>query len=341
MLNRPTAWRARDRRPAAGSILRLASALLATLVLGISPARSQDWPARPVTLMVPFAPGSTPDVAARMVAERLQARLGQPFVIENRAGASGNLGTASVARAEPDGYVIGVSIVGPLALNTLLFPRMPYDPKTDLAFVTVLASQPSVLVASRSLGVRSTEELVSLVRRDAAKLNFGSIGNGSVSHLAMEAIAIEGGAKPVHIPFTGSPAAITALVRGDVQMAVLPAGAVVPQGEAGQMSLLAVTSPRRSALLPNLPTLAEGGVAGVQADTWIGLIAPARTSPAILSKLGQEVRLILAEPTVREKLKLQYMEPVGNSPEEFRALVEAELARWAPVIKANDIKIGP
>lgn len=322
------------------SIVRDATLALTALGLLTATARSQEWPSRPVTVMVPFAPGSTPDVAARLVAERLQARLGQPFVIENKAGASGNLGTASVARGAPDGYTIGVSIVGPLALNTLLFPRMPYDPQVDLAFVTVLASQPSVLVANKDLGVRSTEDLVSLVKRDAGRLNFGSIGNGSVSHLAMEAIAIRSGARPVHIPFAGSPAAVTALIRGDVQMAVLPAGAVVPQGEAGQISLLAVTSPRRSALLPNLPTLTEGGIADVQADTWIGLIAPARTSPAILSRLGNEVRSILAEPEIRERLRVQYMEPVGNSSDEFGALIHAELERWGPVIKANDIKVG-
>lgn len=319
-------------------LLRLVAAVAATL--WVSLASAQDWPAKQVTIVVPFAPGSTPDVAARMVAERLQTRLGQPFVIENKPGASGNLGTASVALADPNGYTIGVSIVGPLALNTLLFARMPYDPRTDLAFVTVLASQPSVLVANKDLGVRSAGDLVALIRKDASKLNFGSIGNGSLSHLAMETIALKSGARPVHVPYNGSPAAVTALIRGDVQMAVLPAASVVPQGQAGSITLLAVTSARRSPLLPNVPTLAESGISGVEADTWIGLIAPAKTNPSILSKLEREVREVLAEPEIREKLNLVYMEPVGNSSRDFRALVDAELERWAPVIKANDIKIG-
>ena len=318
----------------------IAKALAVGCLAFAGSAAAQDWPTKQVTVVAPFAPGSTPDVVARMVAERLQAKLGQPFVIENKAGASGNVGTASVARAEPDGHTIGVSIVGPLALNTLLFAKMPYDPKADLAHVTVLASLPMVLVATKDLGVRDTEDLLARVKREAGKMNFGSIGNGSLSHLAMEAIAIKSGARPVHIPYNGSPAAVTALIRGDVQMAVLPAASVVPQGESGQITLLAVTSPRRSALLPNLPTLAEAGITGVEADAWIGLIAPAKTSPQILAKLEREVRQVLAEPEIREKLKVQYMEPVGNSSQEFRSLLEAELERWGPVIKANNIKLG-
>ena len=312
----------------------------AAALLSAAPAPAQEWPSRPVTVVVPFAAGSTPDTTARTVAERLQAKLGQPVVIENKAGASGNLGTGFVAQAEPDGYTLGVSIVGPLALNTLLFPKMPYDPKTDLAFVTVLAAQPSVLVVNNDLPARSTEELVALLKRDGEKLNFGSIGNGSLSHLATEAIAQKSGARPVHVPFTGSPAAVTALIRGDVQLAVLPAGAVVPTGEAGRIRMLAVTSAKRSALLPNLPTLAEAGIAGVEADAWVGLVAPAKTSPAVLGKLEREVRAVLAEPGLRERLNAQYTEPVGSSAEEFRATVEAELRRWGPIIQANNIRIG-
>ena len=156
----------------------------------------------------------------------------------------------------------------------------------------------------------------------------------------MEAIALKSGARPTHIPYNGSPAAVTALIRNDVQMTVLPAAALVSQGAAGQIVLVAVTSPRRSALLPDLPTLVEAGITGVEADTWIGLIAPSRTDPAILAKLGRAVRDILAEHGIREKLKAQYMEPVGNTSQEFRALVDVELERWGPVIKANGIKIG-
>ena len=316
-------------------------ALAMTLALAAAPPSSaQEWPSRPISLVVPFAAGSTPDLIARTVAEPLGGRLGQPVVIENKAGASGNAGTGAVAQAQPDGYTLGVSIVGPLALNALLFPKMPYDPKTDLALVTVVSAQPSVLVVNNDLPVRSTEDVLALLKRDGAKLNFGSIGNGSLSHLAVEAIAAKSGGRPVHVPFTSSPAVVTALIRGDVQLAVLPAASVVPQGEAGHIRMMAVTSAQRSALLPNLPTLAEAGVAGVEADAWVGLIAPAATPPAVLSRLEREVRAVLQEPATREKLKAQYSEPIGSSPREFRDLIDAELRRWGPIIERNGIRIG-
>ena len=308
--------------------------------LGLGGAQAQDWPSRVVKIMVPFGPGSTPDSAARIVADRLQAKLGQPFVIENKAGAGGNLATDAVAKSDPDGYTIGVSIVGPLALNSILFPRLPYDPAKDLAFVTIVASQPSVLVVNVDLPVKSVADLLALLKRDPGKYNFGSIGVGSLSHLAMEAIATASGTRPVHIPFPGSPAAVTALIRGDVQMAVLPAGSVVPQAEDGKLRMIAVTVPERSALLPNLPTLKEAGIEGVEADAWIGLVAPVRTSEAVLGKLGDAVREVLGEPEVRAKLKAQYMEPGGVSSERFRAIVQAELDRWGPVIRRNNIRMG-
>lgn len=317
-------------------------AFFAAILLAITTvaAPAQDWPTRQVTIVVPFGAGSTPDSVARILAEGLRARLNQPFVVENKPGASGNLGTGEVAKAPPDGYTVGLSIVGPLALNTLLFPQLPYDPAKDLAFVTIVASQPSILVVTKDLPAQSAADLIALLQREPGKHNFGSIGNGSLSHLAMEAIATKSGTKPVHIPYPGSPAAVTSLIRGDVHMAVLPAGSVVPQAEAGQIRMLAVSSPGRSALLPNIPTLKEAGIPDVEADAWIGLIAPAKTPDAIADKLAREVRAVLIDPAVRNRLKAQYMVPVGNSPAEFRAVVKAELDRWGPVIKANNIRIG-
>ncbi|WP_375460725.1 Bug family tripartite tricarboxylate transporter substrate binding protein [uncultured Enterovirga sp.] len=320
-------------------MIRILAGALALAVSAFG-ALSQEWPSRPVRIIVPFGPGSTPDGAARVIADRLQARLGQPFVIENKAGAGGNLGTDAVAKAQPDGYTIGVSIVGPLALNTLLFPRMPYDPFRDLTPVTILGAQPSVLVVNNDLPARRVEDLVALLRRDPGRYNFASIGIGSLSHLAMEAIAMRGATRPVHIPFAGSPAAVTALIRGDVHMSVLPAGSVVAQAEAGQIRMLAVTAARRSPLLPDVPTLRELGIAGVEADAWIGLIAPAGLPDPILDKLGATVRDILAEPATRDRLRTQLISPDGGSAADFRAVVQAELERWGPVIRANDIRVG-
>jgi tripartite-type tricarboxylate transporter receptor subunit TctC len=308
--------------------------LLATL-----PAAAQEWPSKTVRVIVPFGPGSTPDMVARLIADHLQQRLGQPFVIENRPGASAMTGTDVVAKAEPDGYTIGVSLGGALAINTLLFAKMPYDPAKDIALITMLATQPSALVVHMSLGVHSVGELVALLKKNPGKYNYGSIGNGSLSHLAMEALALKSGTTMVHVPYPGSPQAMTALLRNDVQMGCLPAIAVTPHVASGQVKVLAMSLGQRSALMPGVPTLKEEGL-DVEADAWNGLIAPARTPEAIIGKIQGAVVAALAEPAIREKLAAQLMEPVPTTPAQFRAKIDADLARWAPVIKAIDLKIN-
>ena len=313
--------------------------LLVAMLAGIEPGAAQVWPTKPVRIVVPFAPGATPDVVARLLAERLQAKLNQTFVIENKPGASGNLGTEAVVRAEPDGATIGVSIVGPLALNTLLFSKLSYDPFSELALISRIVDQPSVLAVNADVPVRSTAELIALIKRQSDKLNYGSIGNGSLSHLAMEAIAMVSGTTIVHIPFPGSPQAMTALIRGDVQIACLPAAAVVSQVPTGRIRMLAVTSQQRSALLTDLPTLKETGV-DVEANAWIGLIAPVKTPEPVVAAVSREVAEALRDPAIGEKLKALYMEPLGTSPAEFKAHVDSEMKRWAPVIKAREIRIN-
>jgi tripartite-type tricarboxylate transporter receptor subunit TctC len=312
---------------------------LAGSLLALAPAAAQDWPTKTVRIVVPFGPGSTPDMVARLIADRLQQKLGQSFVIENKPGASGNLGTDAVAKAEPDGATIGVSIGGPLAINTLLFSKLPYDPAKDIAPITQLITQPSALVVNSAVGVNSVAELVALLKREPGKYNFGSIGNGSLSHLAMEAIALKSGTQMVHVPYPGSPQAMTAVLRGDVAMACLPAIAVTPQLASGKVKILAVSTGKRSALLPDIPTLKEAGI-DVEADAWMGLIAPARTPEAAIAKIHNEVVDAIKAPEAREKLAIQLMEPVGNSPAEFRAVIEREVTRWAPVIKAIDLRIN-
>jgi tripartite-type tricarboxylate transporter receptor subunit TctC len=317
---------------------RLVVTLLAT-VLCCSPTHAQEWPAQNVTVIVPFAAGSTPDGLTRIVAEGLQQRLGKPFVVENRAGAGGNTGTAAVAKAAPDGHTLGVSIVGPLVINALLFAKMPYETAKDIAPVTILASQPSVLAVSPGVAADSVESLLAAIKREPDKFTYGSIGRGSLSHLAMASLAMKAGVNLVHLPFAGSPAAATALLRGDVQMAVLPAAAVAALAADKKLKLLAVTSPQRSPLLPHLPTLREAGIAGVEADAWVGLIAPAGTSGAILARLHKEAVAVLADAGVIEKLKAQYMVPIANSPDAFRAVLKEEHDRWAPIIAAGGIKV--
>jgi len=298
-----------------------------------------EWPTRPVKLYIPFGPGSTPDMVGRLIADRLQQKLGQPFVVEDKPGASGNLGTDAVAKAEPDGYTLGLSIAGPLAINALLFGKLPYDPRKDFAYVTMVATQPSALAVNARLGVGTVAELVDLLKKNPGKYNFGSIGNGSVSHLAMEAIALASGTRIVHIPYTSSPQAMTALLRGDVEMVCLPAIAVTPQLASGEVKILAVSTAARSALLPGVPTLRESGI-DVEVDAWNGLIAPAGTPDAIVARIAREVAAVITAPDIREKMSAQLMEPIPSTPAEFRARIDADLARWAPVIKAANIRIN-
>jgi tripartite-type tricarboxylate transporter receptor subunit TctC len=309
------------------------------LVLAVQPAAAQNWPTKPVRIIVPFGAGSTPDVVARLIADHLQTKLGQPFVIENKPGASGNTGTDAVAKAEPDGATIGVSIGGPLAINTLLFSKLPYNPATDIAPITQLITQPSALAVNSDVKVNNVAELVALLQREPGKYNFGSIGNGSLSHLAMEAIAIKSGTKMVHIPYPSSPAAMTAIIRGDVQMGCLPAISVTPHAAAGKVKILAVSTAKRSPFLPQIPTLKEAGI-DVEADAWMGMIAPGRTPDAIVARIQREVVEAIGTTAIRDKLAAQLMEPIGNMPAEFRARIEGEIARWAPVIKAADVRVN-
>jgi len=308
------------------------------LFAAASPVPAQDWPGKTVRIVVPFGPGSTPDIVARLVADGLQHEYpASTFVVENKPGASGNLGTDAVAKAAPDGSTIGVSIGGPLAINTLLFARLPYNPNKDIVPISQLVTQPSVLAVNGSLGVNSVAELVALLRKNPGKYNFASIGNGSLSHLAMEAIAIKAGTQLVHVPYTSSPQAVTAVIRNDAQMACLPAIAVAPQAKTGAVKILAVSTARRSPYLPDVPTLKEAGI-DVEADAWNGLIAPGGTPKSIVERISKDVSGIIKQPRVREKLATQLMEPVGSSPGELRARMDGEIVRWAPIIKAANVK---
>jgi tripartite-type tricarboxylate transporter receptor subunit TctC len=315
-------------------VLAACAALLAAL-----PAAAQEWPTKPVKLIVPFAAGSTPDVTGRMLTDYLQNKFGQTFIVENRPGASGNTGTDAVAKAEPDGYTLGMSILGPLGINAILFGQLPYDPAKDLTFVTMLVTQPNALAVNTGLGINTVPELIALLKNNPGKYNYGSIGNGSLSHMSMEAIVLKAGSKMVHIPYAGSPAAMTALMRGDVQTASLPAIAVTPHVASGQVKILAISTAERSELMPGIPTLTENGI-DVQADAWSGLIAPAKTPDAIVEKIRAAFTEAVTSPAIKEKLAVQLTWPIPNTPAQFRARVESDVARWKPVIEASNIKVN-
>ena len=319
--------------------LVLAHVLTFAVLFGAVSAYAQDWPTKGVRIIVPFAAGATPDLVARLIADHLRDKLGQSFIVENKPGASGNTGTDAIAKAEPDGSTIGVSIGGPLAINTLLFGSLPYDPKKDLALITTLVSQPSALAVNASLGVNNTAELTDLIKRNPGKYTYGSIGTGSLSQLAMEAIALKAGTKLVHVPYPSSPQAIQALIRNDVQMVCLPAISVTPQLAGGAVKMLAVSTAKRSALLPDVPTLKEAGI-DVEADAWSGLVGPAGLPEAMIARINRDVADAITSPEVREKLKTQLMEPVPDTPAQFRARIDTDIARWTPVIAAANIKIN-
>jgi tripartite-type tricarboxylate transporter receptor subunit TctC len=315
------------------------------LVLGTAGAfaqvssAQQVWPAKPVRIIVPFGAGSTPDLIARLIADQLKQETRQTFIVENKPGASGNTGTDAVAKAAPDGTTIGISIGGPLAINTLLFAHLPYDPSKDLSLITLLVTQPSALAVNASLGVDSVPALIDLIRKNPGKYNYGSIGTGSLSQLAMEAIALKSGTRLVHVPFASSPQAVEALIRNDVQMVCLPAISVTPQLGGGKIKMLAISTARRSELLPGVPTLKEAGV-DVEADAWSGLIGPAGLPAATVERINHLVSAAITSPTIRTKLSAQLMEPIPDTPAEFRARIDADIARWKPVIDAGKIKIN-
>ncbi|MDB5805128.1 MAG: putative Bug-like extra cytoplasmic solute receptor, family [Betaproteobacteria bacterium] len=305
------------------------------LLAGARPALAQDYPNHPIRMIVPFAAGSTPDIFARIVGDKASQLLKAPIVIDNRAGAGGNLGTDLVAKAAPDGYTLGASITGPLVNNTVLYKKLPYDPFRDLVPVTFGVHQPNVLAVSPSLGVNNMQELFALLKKNPGKYNYASIGAGSLSHLSMELIKDKTGTFIVHIPYSSSPAAVTSVIAGDTQMTSLAPLAIMPQVAAGKLKALAISTPRRSPLLPNIPTFREAGILSVEATAWIGIVAPAHTPQPIIDRLNHDFVAALKDPATAEKLRAQYMDPNPGSPAEFAAFMRAELARWAPVIKRS------
>ena len=315
------------------------SVLAASLVFSSTFANADEWPAKPIRFIVAFAPGSTPDIVARLVSERLSQRIGKPVIVENKPGAAGNIGTDAVAKSAPDGYTFGVTISGPLAANTLLFKKLPYNPQIDLEPVTIAATQPNVLVVSPQLDVHDMPSFLAKLRSNSGKLNYSSTGTGSISHLAMAALGTRSESEIVHVPYAGSGQAVVALISGETQMGLLPAAAVMPHVRAGKLKALAVATAKRSSILPELPTLAESGLQDIQGDAWIGFVAPAKTPAAVITKVQTEISQIVKSDDMKQKLHTQFMEPVGGTAAEFQATVQSDLTRWQPVIKKNKITL--
>jgi len=314
------------------------SILAATAAARALPAHAQPWPARPIKLVVPFPAGSSPDLIARIIVEPLGAALGQSIVVDNRPGAGGNVGTGAVARAEPDGYTLLFTIQGPLVTAPLLSKNLGYDPARDLAPVTLVATSPNVLVVEPALGANTLAEFVRIAKARAGQLNYGSIGNGSASHLAMELFKTRAGIDLVHVPYQGFPQVVNAILSGQVQAGFMVPGIAMGQVRAGKLKALGVTTLGRVASLPELPTFAEQGYPGFEAISWQAVLAPAWTPPAIVERLSQELIRVIKSDAVRTRMLGQYFSAAGTAPEALASLMKNEREHWARVIRSAGVQ---
>ena len=309
------------------------------LVAVAAGAQAQSWPQRPVKVVVPYGAGSSPDILARVLNDRLSARLGQGFIVENRPGAGGNAGTDAVAKAAPDGYTVLLSVNAPLVYNTILYKNLPYDPFRDFAPVSLAARNPNVCAVSPAMGVDSVKGWLDALRRHPGKYNFASTGNGSISHLGVELIKIKTRSFAVHIPYASSGQAVTAMLQGDVHFACLPAVAIMPQVKSGKLKALAITSAERSPLLPDVPTLKESGLPDIQAAPWFAYVAPAATPPAIVQRLRAAIAQTLVKDEVRAKLSQSGMSPAVTATQaEFTAALDREFETWLALVKSANLK---
>lgn len=317
----------------------LCSSVFALLLGSAATVFAQDWPTRPIHLIVPFAAASTPDIFARLLADRMGANLKQPVVVENKPGAGGMIGTDAIAKAQPDGYTFGVSITGPLVNNTLLYKKMAYDPFRDLAPITLAVNQPCILVANKDFNASDFQGVLAELKRRPGQFNYASLGTGTMAHLSMELIASRSGTEITQVPYPGSGQAVQALVSGDVSLGCMPPASVANLVKAGRLKAIGIAARKRSPLLPGVKTLAEQGLPEFEANAWIGVVAPAKTPAAILKRLHEEVVRVIESPDMRHALEQQMMEPVGNTPGQFAAYMREELERWGPVIRKNHITL--
>jgi len=301
-------------------------------------ASAQAWPDRPVKFIMTAPAGSSIDTIGRTIADKLSARLGQPVVVDNKAAASGQVAMAETARAAPDGYTMVLGYPGPVAFAPLM-QKLPYDVAKDFAPLIITTNQPNVLVVNAQLPVKTLQELIAYAKANPGKLNYASVGNGSSSHLVMEYLKATGGFDAVHVPFNGSPPAVTATIQNETQMMFAVMAPLQAQIQAGRLRAIAVTTVRRFPLLPDIPTIAEQGFPGFDAQAWNGILVPAGTPKPIVARLNSEINAIFKLPDVVDKMHAGGFELVGGTPEDFAALLAREQAQWAPVIRKLGLKI--
>jgi tripartite-type tricarboxylate transporter receptor subunit TctC len=311
--------------------------LLAAVVPAI--ALAQAYPAKPIHLIVPFPPGGINDVLARVTGQKLSESLGQGVVVENRPGAGGTIGSNAVAKAPADGYTLLFGATSTVAVSPHLYKNVPYDPIADFAPIVEIASVGSLLVVNPAVPATSVRELVALARARPGSLTFGSAGSGASQHMGGELLKSMAAIDIVHVPYKGGAPAMTDLVAGQISFMVEPIPTALPHVKSGRVRALAVSTPRRSAALPELPTISESGYPGYDLTIWFGLLAPARTPPEVIARINADMVKILAGADMRERLSAQGAEPVGGTPETFAAHIRSEVARWGDVVKTSGAKV--
>jgi len=319
--------------------IALLMCLAAGLIAGTA-ATAQNFPTRPVTLIVPFPPGGGTDILARPFADALSRKWGQPVVVENKAGAGGSIGTEAAARAAPDGYTLVLGTVGTHAINQSLYSKLPYDGDRDFEAITLVANTPNILVVNPQVEARSVAQLIAYAKENPGKLNYASPGNGTPPHLAAEVFKQMAGVQIMHIPYKGTGPALTDLLGGRVQMMIANAPAVLPYVASGKLIALASTSAKRPSILPDLPTLDESGLKGYEADTWYGLFTAKGTPPEIVRRLNADVVSVLKSAEIQSFFAKQGAEVIADTPEEATAKLRADISKWGKVIADLHLKLN-
>jgi tripartite-type tricarboxylate transporter receptor subunit TctC len=316
--------------------LLLFSCLLPLAGLSAPAFAQEPWPTRPVRIIVPFPAGGVADLAPRVVGQKLSEKWGQPVIVENKAGAAGNIGMGEGARAAPDGYTLVLAPTGNLTVNQFLF-KLPFDTAKDFAPITLLATSPNVLVVNPSVPAKTFRELIEYAKANPGKLNFASPGAGSGAHLAGELLDIDAGIQATHVPYKGLAPAVTDLLGGQVQMMFAGISTVIQHVKNGKLVALAIASPKRSAQLPDVPTVAESGIPGFDVTSWYGLVTRAGTPPAIIDKIQRDAAEALRDPEVRSRFAGLGLEPGGNTPAEFEAMIASESRKWGDIVRKAHI----
>jgi tripartite-type tricarboxylate transporter receptor subunit TctC len=317
--------------------LSLTAALAIAMPAGI--ASADDYPSRPIKLIVPYAAGGGADSVARIVAKRVGETIGQPIVIENRGGAGSIIGTEAVQKADPDGYTLLLGQSGPISINPAVYKNLRYDPVKDFAPVTMTTAYPYILVVNPKLPVKNLQEFIALAKSKPGEFNYGTTGVGAANHLVSELFSGKAGLKMTHIPYRGTALAVTDLIGGQVTMVFADPISALAHIQSGALRALAVTSKERSPVAPDVPTIAESGYPGFDAIAWHGILAPAKTPPAIIKKLNEEIAKALKDPETKSLLEKQAMQTVGNSPEDFAKFIQQDIAIWKDVAMQANVEV--